>query len=342
VKKIFKKISFCLILSIQIWSCKPDDNLPTEDNEELLEIPVYFPKPHYQFTTNKITSKGIELGRRIFYDPILSADSTISCASCHHQNLAFTDGKALSTGFQQRLGRRNSPPLQNLIWNTSFNWDGGINHIEIFSLAPITDANEMNLPLKEAIDKLNRNPKYSNDFYEVFGAKPIDDQQLFYALTQFMGTLISANSKYDKYIEGESTLSQEELAGYMLFKQHCNSCHTEPLFTNYGFFNNGNTTAGADSGRFRITLNPTDFYKFRTPSLRNIMQTAPYMHNGSIASLKEVVERYANPTKLNTENLDPRISTITLSEKEKENLLKFLATLSDIDFMSNPKFANPY
>jgi cytochrome c peroxidase len=240
------------------------------------------------------------------------------------------------------MGVRNSPGLFNLAWNTSFMWDGGINHIEIMSLAPLTDPNEMNMDMGELLQKLSSIPEYPNLFNKAFGSAEITDQRLFYALTQFMVMLVSSESKYDKYIKGEISLSSDEQAGLELFNQHCATCHSSPLLTDYSFRNNGLSLHPDDIGRERITLNSADRGKFKVPSLRNIALTFPYMHDGRFSTLEEVIDHYRIGI-VESETIDPLLANgISLSSSEKEKLITFLHTLSDQSFRSNQLFKNPF
>jgi len=337
-------VSFFILslLVISINSCK-DDSI-TEPSTEFkgLNYPSYFGLPHYNFTSNPLTAKGVQLGRELFYDPILSIDSTISCGSCHSQTHAFADHNGgFSEGVNQAKGNRNAPAIFNLAWNTSFMLDGGINHIEIMPLAPIVNPLEMNETISNVLLKLNRHRDYPTKFYEVFGKKTIDDQMLFYAITQFQGTIISDGSKYDMVQQGKSIYTIEENAGYQLFKTHCSSCHKEPLITDNSFRNNGLDTIFNDLGREKITQLAEDRGKFKVPSLRNVELTYPYMHNGSFFTLESVIDHYTDGIKLSP-TLDPRLSSrIKLTGAEKFQLVSFLKTLTDYTLLSNPNLTKP-
>lgn len=309
-----------------------------------LNLPKHFPKPTYSFKNNKITPEGFVLGRKLFYDPILSKDSTVSCASCHQQYVAFAHiDHALSHGIEDRIGIRNVGALQNLIWNTSFMWDGGINHIEIQPIAPITNKVEMAEDLGNVLLKLNRNKSYKKAFKQVFKDSIISSQNLLKSLTQFMGLLISSNSKYDKFISGKTDFSIEEKKGLDLFRQKCASCHTEPLFTNNTFISNGllpNIKIN-DKGRYTITGVESDLYKFKVPSLRNVELTLPYMHDGRFRNLNEVLNFYSNP-KQHSRYADILLADIgVLTTEEKNCIILFLKTLTDKEFLYDRRFADP-
>lgn len=339
---INSKIKFlCLLTLVWIYSCQND-----QDKSDFgLTYPDYFPEPHYQFGKNKLSKEGFELGRALFFDPILSIDSTISCSTCHSQGHAFADhNTAMSFGIQGRMGNRNSPAMFNLAWQPIFMWDGGINHIEVMPLAPITNELEMGQNMNAVIEKLNQHPIYANRFSQVFAEKPINSQQLFYALTQYMSMLVSSNSKYDQYRQGKTTLTDEEFHGLQIFRAKCASCHTEPLFTDFSLRNNGLEILNDDLGFGRITLQESDYHKFKVPSLRNIAITYPYMHDGRFRTLDQVLDHYSSGV-VHHKNLDPLLVNndntvgIPLTFEDKTNLKAFLQTLSDFTFTSNPLYS---
>lgn len=327
------------ILCLTMWSSCQNDRDVFE-----LKYPGYFPEPHYSFEGNPLSKEKFELGRKLFHDPILSVDSTISCASCHAQVHAFADhNTALSTGVFNRLGTRNSPAIFNMAWQTSFMWDGGINHIEVMPLGPITNKLEMAEDMANVVHKINRNPGYVKLFEKAFGEGPVNSQKVFFALAQYMSMLVSADSKYDKMRQGKARFTPEESEGYALFQSKCAGCHTEPLFTDNSFRNNGLLPDPDDTGRGLITLDPADLYTFKVPSLRNVALTYPYMHDGSLRNLKEVLDHYDAGIVVH-ENTDPLLvqsgqKGIRMSEKEKSAMLAFLHTLTDYTFISNPLYS---
>lgn len=315
-------------------------------NKKLVEIeyPKEWPKPVYDFKNNPLDSSKIELGRKLFYDPILSLNNTISCGSCHLSFTAFTHvDHELSHGINDSIGTRNSPVLINLAWNKHFMWDGGVNHIDAQALAPITNPVEMAETITGVVDKLQKSEKYPKLFLEAFGDSIVTGEHLLKAIAQFQLTLVSANSKYDKVKKGETIFTSQEKNGYKLFKQHCNSCHTEPLFTNGGFANNGlciDTTLN-DYGRINITQNSEDSLKFKIPTLRNIEFSFPYMHDGRFKKISDVLDHYSNGIS-NSKTLDPElIKKLILTSNEKVDLTAFLLTLTDKEFLFNPKFSFP-
>jgi cytochrome c peroxidase len=329
---------FCTALFF-LASCEKD----TDKHAAFWEVPQGFPTPVYSFETNPRSVSVHELGRKLFYDPVLSLDSSISCASCHFQQFAFSDTLAFSLGFQDRVGRRNSPALFNLAWHTSFMHDGGINHLEVMPLAPITDTLEMAIPMRTLNQRLNSNAYYKKAFQHAFSTDSISDRQLLLALTQFMASLVSADSPYDKFIQGNTNaLNAQEQSGLQLFRVNCASCHTEPLLTSHDFRNNGTWITGGDPGRQIITLQEEDRGKFKVPSLRNIAVTAPYMYDGRFQSLEQVLDHYATLDS-DTPGLDQSLKTgIQLNPAEKQALLAFLNALTDHGFLSNKAFSNPF
>lgn len=315
--------------------------------------PANFPAPVYAFNNNKITEAKFELGRKLFYDPRLSRDNTVSCGSCHIQSAAFTHhGHDVSHGIDDQLGSRNAPPIMNLAWSKTFFWDGGVFNLDLQPLVPITNPVEMDEKLVTVLNKLRTHKEYPALFRNAFGTPEINTERMMKALSQFMVMLVSAGSKYDKVKrnEGES-FTAEESKGYNLFQQHCNGCHQEPLFTDESFRNNGiGIGPNKDEGRQKITLNETDKLKFKVPSLRNLQYTAPYMHDGRFLTLRAVLTHYASKVKASP-TLDPLLQKnatpgILLTAEEQMALLVFLKTLNDPAFVTDSRFAevanNPY
>jgi len=330
-------------------SCKVDpkiiEPLPTDNLVEV--IPEGWPNPVYSFSVNTISEDKFVLGRALFYDPILSVDSTVSCGSCHQQFSAFAHADHnFSHGIYDRLGTRNAPGLFNLNWLPLFMHDGGINHIEVQPLGPITNTLEMGADINPVIAKLQASSKYKNLFKKAFGTDVVNSQNMLRAMAQFMGLIYSYNSKYDLFKRHENNvqLSDAELRGYNLFLTNCNSCHKEPLFSDFAFRNNGISVNIylKDTGRAHITGLPQDRYKFKTPSLRNIAKTAPYMHDGRFNTLQECLDHYAN-VKPNLINLDPLLQNngLPLSAQDKQDIIAFLYTLTDYKFLADRRFADP-
>ena len=305
-------------------------------------IPKGFPTPPTNiFAKNKLTEEGFQLGKKLFYDARLSKDGEVSCASCHQQFAGFaTYDHDLSHGVNNSFSTRNAPALINLAWMKEWHWDGGINHLENQPLFPLSAPNEMGEKLDTVLMKIKADVSYSTFFLKAFGDANVTTERMLKAITQFTGSLVSANSKYDKVKRGEATFILPEEKGYEIFKANCNTCHKEPLFTDNSFRNNGITLNRlGDVGRQAITLDKKDSLKFKVPTLRNIGLTLPYMHDGRMSSIENVLTHY---TTLDTtlRNLDPLLTKrINLTEKEKKQLVLFLYTLTDTSFTKNKRFA---
>ncbi len=308
-----------------------------------LETPKGWPKPHYDFSKNPLTEEGFQLGRNLFYDPILSKDRTISCASCHLQATGFTHvDHAISHGIDGKIGTRNSLSLMNLAWSKSFMWDGGVNHLDVQPIAPITSKVEMDETLENVVEKLQKSEKYQILFEKAFGDSKITGQRLLKALSQFELLLVSSNSKYDKVMRNEEEYTEQEQKGYHLFKTHCASCHNEPLFTSEKFENNGLTidTTLNDIGRMKFTNKPEDYLRFKVPTLRNVQFTFPYMHDGRFKTLTEVIKHYNSLG--NSKNISKQLSKpMNLSDNDRVDLVAFLKTLTDTEFLFNKRFSYP-
>lgn len=305
------------------------------------DIPKGWPQPVYDFKKNPVTEEGFQLGRHLFYDPILSRDNTISCASCHLQNTGFTHiDHDVSHGIDGKIGTRNSLVLTNLAWNSNFMWDGGVNNLEVQAINPITNPLEMDEKLDNVVAKLQNSAKYKVLFSKAFGNEKVTSQRLLKALAQFTVMLTSSNSKYDKVIRNEATFTANEQKGYDLFKTNCASCHTEPLFTNNKFENNGLKPDDffKDGGRIKITKDPKDSLLFKVPTLRNVELTYPYMHDGRIKNLQMVVFHYTEDIHKSPTLSKQLNRNIALNEADKNNLLQFLLTLTDESYIRNPRF----
>ena len=304
------------------------------------EVPKGWPNPKYDFKKNPLTEEGFQLGRHLFYDPIMSADNTISCSSCHLQQTGFTHvDHQLSHGIEGRIGTRNSMALMNLAWNTNFMWDGGVNNLEIQAINPITNPLEMDESMEHVIAKLQKSDKYKILFTKAFGDDKVTSQRLLKALAQFTVMLKSSNSKYDRVMNGIESFTDMEQKGYNLFNAHCNSCHKEPLFNDDTFEKNGLTKDSTlnDSGRFKITNKKEDYLHFRIPTLRNIQFTFPYMHDGRFKNLTEVVKHYNSLG--HDKSLSKKLKTpMNLSENDRVDLVAFLLTLTDKEFLFDKRF----
>jgi cytochrome c peroxidase len=334
-----------LIFLITVFSFTADNSYFLISKKDVqLKIPKGFPAPVYQFKNNKVTPEAFLLGRRLFYDPILSRDSSTSCASCHQRFAAFAHvDHPLSHGINGLIGTRNVPAIQNEIWSTDFMWDGSVNHIELQPLAPLTNPVEMNEKLEHVIQKLQQTSSYVAMFSRAYHDTLVTSEKMLKAISQFVGLMISSDSRYDKFNRGEDTLSTVEMNGLKLFRNHCTSCHKEPLFTDNSFRNIGlkPDTALHEQGRQHITGLDSDFMKFKVPSLRNVEMTYPYMHDGRFKNLQQVMNHYAEGN-FSAANVDPAIiKNIGLTETEKSEIISFLKTLTDKTFLYDRRFIDP-
>lgn len=339
---IFLLFVICTALLSFVHDVDPYFQISKKDVK--LVLPKSFPEPFYTFKDNKLTPDVFLLGRELFYDEILSKDNTVSCASCHQRIAAFAHiDHTLSHGIYGRIGNRNIPSIQNLIWNTSFMWDGGINHLEVQPIGPITNSLEMDETLEGVILKLRKSEKFKPLFQKAFEDTIITSERMLKALTQFMGLMISSNSRYDKYVAGKEKFTPEEEHGLQLFRSKCASCHTEPLFTNHSYKSNGLIPDSTlhDIGRGKVTGKQEDNYLYKVPTLRNIEMTYPYMHDGRYRRLKDVLNFYGSPES-HSATTDPMVTKVgTLSFEEKRDLILFLLTLTDKQFLYDRRFADP-
>lgn len=341
IKKIHI-IFYVLFIGIISFAFISKDTTPI-----IFKVPQNWPKPNYDFTKNPLTEEGFQLGRNLFYDPILSRDNTISCASCHLQATGFTHtDHDLSHGIDGKIGQRNSLALMNLAWQKNFMWDGGVNHLDVQPLAPITNHLEMDENLEHVVKKLNASVYYKTLFKSAFQDSTITGQKMLLAFSQFLVQLNSFNSKYDRVIRKEKGVefTEQEKRGLALFRKNCANCHKEPLFTSETFENIGlkvDTTLN-DLGRMAITKNTNDSLKFKIPTLRNIQFTFPYMHDGRFKKLSEVVNHYVGGIQ-NSKTLSEKLKgkPILLSHEEKIDVVVFLLTLTDTEFLFNKRFTYP-
>ena len=344
-----------LALWCAIWSCQhksveapvnPDPNLPTQVTKPTpmeWKKPANLPEPVYDFTKNPLTVQGFALGKAMFYDGLLSQNGTISCGFCHQPAVAFAHvDHALSHGIRDQIGTRNVPGIQNVAWYREFFWDGGIQDLDLLPISPIQNPVEMGDTLANVLKKLRNDPRYPALFEAAFGTREINTERTMKALSQFMLTLVSANSRYDKAVRGEGpALEEQEQRGLTIFKAKCATCHATDLFTDNSFRNNGlpriPTAKVDDIGRGAISLSADDRYKFKVPSLRNIERTPPYMHDGRFLSLEQVLTHYATGI-TDSPTLDPALKTMTLSKQDQNDLIAFFRTLTDYDFLADRRF----
>ncbi|CDF77787.1 cytochrome c551 peroxidase [Formosa agariphila KMM 3901] len=336
-----KQLLRTIVIALVLTSCSDDDSeYVSYNNPELeLTIPLDFPELNNSVYSNVPTQYGVELGEKLFNEKLLSADNTISCASCHMQERAFADYNTKGIGIEDRVGLRNPPPVQNMAFMQVYNWDGNMRKLEDQVLVPIITHFEMDSSILEVIAKLDADGSYSELFNKAFSGEGITADGIYNSIAQFEYTLISANSKYDKVKRGEGeTFTTAEAQGYAVFQDKCISCHSTELFTDQSFRNIGFplNPDQEEAGRARVTGEVDDYMRFRVPSLRNIAYTAPYGSFGQFATLAEVLD-YLDAGVLEADNLDPILkdndNRIPLTEVEKVNLIAFMNTLSDAEFI---------
>jgi cytochrome c peroxidase len=367
MKKVIFSVSFLATFVVVLIACKKDtktDN-PTEE-------PVKHDSTLYSFNSgsfpapnlagdNALTEQGVQLGRMLFYEKTLSKNNMISCASCHKQEFAFDDTARFSIGVLGLKGKRQAMAIFNTAWHTNeFFWDGRAHLLRDQSLLPIQDTLEMFETLPSIINKLSNNPIYKVQFTKAFGSGEVTSEKVSKALEQFMNSIVSNDSKYDKYLAGSATLTPSEENGRKLFFQEynqffpaqsgaeCAHCHSGFNFTNNDYMNNGMDTDASitDIGREKVTNDIADKAKFKVPSLRNIAITAPYMHDGRFKTLEEVVDHYNNGLKPSS-YIDPALENtrgtgLMLSAQQKVDLVNFLKTLTDNSLVNNPKYKSPF
>jgi cytochrome c peroxidase len=308
------------------------------------KFPSYFPQPVYNFIENPLSQAKTDLGRALFYDPILSVNGMISCESCHSPFNAFahTD-HAVSHGINDSIGTRNAPALFNLAWKNSFMWDGAINHLDVQALAPINHPAEMGESTANVLIKLQKSHLYKKLFQKAWKDTAITSQRMLKSLSAFLVSLTSTQSKYDLVKQGKASFTAQESKGYALFKPLCGTCHTEPLFTNHQFANNGLILDEKfkDLGRYTVTQNPRDSFCFSVPSLRNLSYSYPYMHDGRFKTLYQVLNHYTSGIQASS-TLHPAFDkSIDLSPVEKTDLVAFLLCLNDEQFVFDLKNRYP-
>jgi len=289
---------------------------------------------------NTLTEERAQLGKRLFFDVRLSRTREISCSTCHQQQHAFADPNNVSVGVDGQTGTRNSPSLVNLAWGASFFWDGRSPTLEDQAGRPIEDPHEMDASIATIVEELRLDADYSASFLSAYASEPTE-LTLRQALASFVRTLISANSPYDRFLRGDqSALESAAERGKTLFfgeGAECFHCHSPGMLTNEGFFNNGTFEEGGDVGREAVTERLGDRGKFKVPGLRNVAVTAPYMHDGSLPTLEDVIEQYASGGRGHP-TTDPQIKPLPLSQGDKRDLLAFLEALTDDSFLTDARF----
>lgn len=361
-KQAYKIFIGIFILSLLV-ACSSSDPDPVDPNEDYvptpkpLTVPPIFQRllpPPLVPGDNPQTVEGIALGRKLFFDPILSGDGTQACATCHKPSNSFTDNDRFSIGIDGIEGTRNSMPLYNMAWNghNQFFWDGRASSIEAQALEPVTNPIEMHNTWENAVASLQSNGAYPELFNKAFGTSNITKELTAKAIAQFERTLISANSPFDRYLEGENSLTPQEINGFQIFMDesrgdcfHCHGNENSPLWTDNIFHNNGLDAIITDKGLGNVTGDPSQDGWFKSPSLRNLAYTAPYMHDGRFATLEEVINHYSEGL-VYSQTIDPLMKAVSrggvqLTEPDKADLKAFLLSLSDPSFINNPDFQDP-
>ena len=306
--------------------------------------PDYFPPIEYPIEANPTTKEGFDLGKKLFNDPRLSIDNSISCSSCHVKGKAFTDPQHNpSLGIFERVGLRNAPMIANIAFQSEFLWDGGITHLDFVPIFAIENEREMGETMAGVVSKLKGDPVYRTAFQKAFPqSDSITAPFLLKAMSQYMLLLVSDQSRFDEVMRGEAVFTAQEQRGKALFDKNCATCHSGALFTNNKFINNGLDSVFADIGRSLISETSEDLGKFKVPSLRNIMLTGPYMHDGRFKTIDEVIDHYRFGIRPSP-SLDTRLMVngsmkIQLENADVDDLKDFLHTLTDRKFISNPIF----
>ena len=306
--------------------------------------PPGFPAMEQSVSELNITSEGVALGRRLFYDKQLSADVSTSCGTCHEQRAAFgTFEHDRSHGVFNSHTLRNAPPLFNLLWQKNYHWDGAYRTLHEEAAQPLTGTIEMGMRFDQIKSYLENDASYREGFKKVFGTWFIRPELITRAISQFTATFISANSKYDRVKQGREQFDNFEQSGYQLFQSKCATCHPEPLFTDQSYRNIGLTVDPSlnDLGRFRITGDRTDSLKFKVPSLRNVAATSNYMHDGRFATIQQCIRHYRYGVQ-SSSTVDPSVSNgITLTDTEEYNLIQFLKCQTDSSFLNDKRLARP-
>lgn len=336
---------FALFLAVACHNLPPEE--PPTPTPFAYQAPDEFP-PFFAPSYNLTTLEGIALGRKLFYDPILSGDNTLACADCHRQENAFTDPRQFSVGIDGIAGKRNSMSLVNIAWQERLFWDGRVHGLEHQALKPVEDPIEMHESLENAVAEIQAIPAYTDMFWRAFGTRTVDSTLIAKALSQFERTLISFNTRYDRWKLGLDSLDKSELLGMQLFSDPlgggCAQCHSfGAIFSDFIFRNNGLDSIPTDLGRFVVTGTPSEIGAFKTSSMRNVEYTAPYMHDGRFATLEEVLEFYNTGFHLGpyTDQAMHNMVKGRLSAKNKSDIIAFLKTLSEPEFLTNPAFSKP-
>ena len=328
-----KTWTIAILLLVMLGACRKDPAIVQDevDGPFLLALPPGAPSPLIP-EDNPLTVASVSLGKALFFDPRLSRDGTISCASCHFPDRAFSDTVALSRGVDGLTGMRNAPSLGNVVYHTAMFRDGGVDDLERQVIAPVEDPVEMDHFLQGAVDAVANDLEYQRKSQLAYG-RPLDAFVITRAIASYERTLISGWSRYDRYVYGGElpALNESEVRGLALFNSellNCTACHNGFDLSDHSYQNIGQYLTYADPGRERISLDPGDAGKFKVPSLRNVALTGPYMHDGAMATLEEVVDHFASGGQPHP-NRSPLLTNFALSAEEKTDLIAFLNALTD-------------
>lgn len=329
---MMKKVVLPLLAILALAACRKDPGLEVSERDSpfALQLPPGFPYPNIP-ADNPLTTASVQLGKALFFDPRLSSEGTLSCASCHLPDHAFSDTVALSLGVQGRVGVRNSPSLGNVAYHPALFRDGGVPSLELQVIAPIHDPLEMDYDIQQAAADLRNEQPYERLSMLAYG-RPFDAWVLTRAIASYERTLISGWSRWDRWMLGDATaMDSSEVRGWQLFNSselQCSACHNGFDLKDNGFHNIGQYLHYNDPGRERITLQTEDLGKFKTPSLRNVALTAPYMYDGGMTSLSEVLDHFSSGGAAHP-NRSPLLQPFVLSVQDKADVIAFLHALTD-------------
>lgn len=343
-----RQVAWLAAAALLVVGCRPERNWEHRTERYALEVPAHVAS-YTGITLEAPTAAEVELGRHLFYDPILSADGTVSCASCHLQEAGFSDPNAASVGVNGGVGDRNAMAVVNLAYDEAFFWDGRRSSLQGQAHDPVVHPLEMASTWPAVEERLREHPEYPQRFFEAFGNLDVDSTQVTRALAAFETVLVSFDSPFDAYFYGGDTdaLDSAALRGFELYfgEAECVHCHAGPLLTDQTFKSNGLDGSVTDPGLGAVTGLQADLGKFKVPTLRNIAATVPYMHDGRFATLAEVVEHYNSGVDSLAPNLDPDMHSyeegLFLTAAEKADLVAFLESFTDAAFLSNSRFAAP-
>lgn len=357
-QRVSPTVLLVLLSAVLLHACRRDPAWPVDTPEAgptpyNLSIPAWGNDGIHPLQLpgdNPLTVEGVELGRMLFHERALSDDFSFSCATCHMQDHGFAEPHPVSLGTDGSLGRRNAPALVNLAWHETMFWDGRAANLEAQAFGPVTNPVELRNTWPSVVERLQADPRYPQRFQRAFGTEIIDSVLVVKAIAQFERTLLSFNSRFDRWFyQGDAqAMNEQEQRGFQLFMNEakCNNCHAPPHFHDFSLRNIGMLTPNGDTGQEEVTGDPMHRGRFKTPTLRNIEVTWPYMHDGRFYTLEEVVDFYADDV-LSPPNLDPHMihfvnGEVVLSPQDRSDLVAFMKTLTDPAFLAEPLFSDPH